>query len=57
MKIVGSKGAEIFDIELEEAPLAKNGKLAKGNRRRFHRYYGFDRTREDHFNQGDLKKT
>ncbi len=35
MKIVKSKGPEIFDIELEKDLLARNKILAKGNRRRF----------------------
>ncbi len=35
MKIIRSKGPEIFDIELEKDLLAKNKSLAKGNRKRF----------------------
>ena len=37
MKIVKSKGPEIFDIELEKDLLAKNKSLAKENRKRFDR--------------------
>ena len=37
MKIVKSKGPEIFDIELEKDLLAKNKSLAKENRERFDR--------------------
>ncbi len=37
MKIVRSKGPEIFDIELEKDLLAKNRGLAKENRKRFDR--------------------
>ena len=37
MKIVRPKGPEIFDIELEKDLLAKNGGLAKENRKRFDR--------------------
>jgi hydrogenase nickel incorporation protein HypB len=35
MKIVKSRGPEIFDIELEKDLLAKNRRLAKENRRKF----------------------
>jgi hydrogenase nickel incorporation protein HypB len=35
MKIIKSKGPEIFDIELEKDLLAKNRNLAKENRKRF----------------------
>jgi len=35
MKVVKSKGPEIFDIELEKDLLAKNRNLAKENRKRF----------------------
>lgn len=35
MKIIRSKGSEIFDIELEKDLLAKNMKLAKENRKLF----------------------
>lgn len=35
MKIIKSRGPEIFDIELEKDLLAKNRSLAKENRRRF----------------------
>ena len=37
MKIIKSRGPEIFDIELEKDLLAKNRSLAKENRRRFDR--------------------
>jgi hydrogenase nickel incorporation protein HypB len=37
MKIIKSKGPEIFDIELEKDLLAKNRSLAKENRKRFDR--------------------
>jgi len=37
MKIVKSKGPEIFDIELEKDLLSKNKSLAKENRKRFDR--------------------
>ncbi|NWG02849.1 MAG: hydrogenase nickel incorporation protein HypB [Syntrophaceae bacterium] len=37
MKIIKSKGPEIFDIELEKALLAKNRSLAKANKKRFDR--------------------
>ena len=37
MKIVRSRGPEIFDIELEKDLLAKNRSLAKENRKRFDR--------------------
>jgi hydrogenase nickel incorporation protein HypB len=37
MKIIKSKGPEIFDIELEKDLLAKNKSLAKENRKRFDR--------------------
>jgi hydrogenase nickel incorporation protein HypB len=37
MKIIKSKGSEIFDIELEKDLLAKNRSLAKENKRRFDR--------------------
>ncbi len=37
MKIIKSRGPEIFDIELEKDLLAKNRSLAKGNRKRFDR--------------------
>jgi hydrogenase nickel incorporation protein HypB len=37
MKIIKSKGPEIFDIELEKDLLAKNRSLAKGNRKMFDR--------------------
>jgi hydrogenase nickel incorporation protein HypB len=37
MKIIKTKGPEIFDIELEKDLLAKNKKLAKENRKRFNR--------------------
>jgi len=37
MKIIKSKGPEIFDIELEKDLLAKNKNLAKKNRKRFDR--------------------
>ena len=35
MKVIRSRGPEIFDIELEKDLLAKNRSLAKGNRRKF----------------------
>jgi len=35
MKVIRSRGAEIFDIELEKDLLAKNKSLAKENRKRF----------------------
>ena len=35
MKVLRSRGPEIFDIELEKDLLAKNRSLAKGNRRKF----------------------
>jgi hydrogenase nickel incorporation protein HypB len=35
MKIIRSKGPEIFDIELEKDLLAKNRSLAKANKKRF----------------------
>jgi hydrogenase nickel incorporation protein HypB len=35
MKIIKSRGPEIFDIELEKGLLAKNKSLAKENRRKF----------------------
>jgi len=35
VKVLRSRGPEIFDIELEKDLLAKNKSLAKGNRRRF----------------------
>jgi hydrogenase nickel incorporation protein HypB len=35
MKIIKSRGPEIFDIELEKDLLAKNRRLAKENRRKF----------------------
>jgi len=35
MKVIKSKGLEIFDIELEKDLLAKNKNLAKENRKRF----------------------
>jgi hydrogenase nickel incorporation protein HypB len=37
MKIIKSRGPEIFDIELEKDLLAKNRNLAKENRKRFDR--------------------
>lgn len=37
MKIIRSRGPEIFDIELEKDLLAKNKSLAKENRKRFDR--------------------
>ena len=37
MKIIKSRGPEIFDIELEKDLLAKNKSLAKENRKRFDR--------------------
>ena len=37
MKIIKSKGPEIFDIELEKDILAKNRNLAKENKKRFDR--------------------
>lgn len=37
MKIIKTKGPEIFDIELGKDLLAKNKKLAKENRKRFNR--------------------
>lgn len=37
MKIIRSKGPEIFDIELEKDLLSKNRNLAKENRKRFDR--------------------
>ena len=37
MKIIKSRGPEIFDIELEKDLLAKNRSLAKKNRKRFDR--------------------
>jgi hydrogenase nickel incorporation protein HypB len=37
MKIIKSRGPEIFDIELEKDLLAKNRSLAKENRKRFDR--------------------
>jgi hydrogenase nickel incorporation protein HypB len=37
MKIIKSKGPEIFDIELEKDLLAKNRSLAKENRKKFDR--------------------
>ncbi len=37
MKIIKSRGPEIFDIELEKDLLAKNRNLAKENKRRFDR--------------------
>ena len=37
MKIIKSRGPEIFDIELEKDLLAKNRSLAKENRRKFDR--------------------
>ncbi len=37
MKIIRSRGAEIFDIELEKDLLSKNRSLAKENRKRFDR--------------------
>ena len=37
MKIIRSRGPEIFDIELEKDLLAKNRSLAKENRKRFDR--------------------
>jgi hydrogenase nickel incorporation protein HypB len=37
MKIIRSRGPEIFDIELEKDLLAKNRRLAKENRKRFDR--------------------
>jgi hydrogenase nickel incorporation protein HypB len=35
MKVIRSKGPEIFDIELEKDLLAKNRSLARGNRKKF----------------------
>ena len=37
MKIIKSRGPEVFDIELEKDILAKNKSLAKENRKRFDR--------------------
>ena len=37
MKIIKSKGPEIFDIELEKDLLAKNRSLARENKKRFDR--------------------
>ena len=38
MKVIRSKGAEIFDIELEKDLLARNKSLAKVNRKRFDQF-------------------
>ena len=39
MKIIKSKGPEIFDIELEKDLLAKNRSLAKENKKQFNRFH------------------